>query len=511
MLWQTIAPATVALVLYLLVSMSSTDTDSTSYLKSNKSPGSRKRNMTRVYNFPEDDLGNIHIAFHKQDLRLPNNVHYAYDSVERFGVDEDLIKEYGKKGSYGIRSLYYPKWIQLTKNTWAYRQYGDWSWSNAGLIRMTNGKYLLVDTLMDFDLTKFMLENLPEVEVVDEDGSVGAEQINPKEIYAIVHTHGDVDHIYGDMFLKRFVRNTTLIITSEGTAKKMEMAPRPYRFGSGSKMSARLWKLISMGHATDSATRKLSPEYREMLLRMKPWMAKIALKFAAIIRSMAMFDAFNVRAVFARVAKPDIIAKDFPYSLDDHVDLLQLSQYAHCYGEAVIHVKQDASLKDDGSLESVVFTGDILFNSITPIQWVGPASAFIKSLNELLDLNATYYVAGHGPVSDKRAIQTSIDYFTYLQSGVQECNKNEVRDEFECGLLLLEKLPEPFRSWNSPERIFINVAVEMRKVKDPNYDGKKDFLSLFSTQGRFRNELELMDDEQAAKYCVASLREMGLC
>jgi glyoxylase-like metal-dependent hydrolase (beta-lactamase superfamily II) len=87
---------------------------------------------------------------------------------------------------------------------------GGWGWSNAGLV-VGDGRSVLVDTLLDLDLTAAMLDTM--VAVVD-----GA------PIDTVVNTHANGDHCYGNGEVVRR-RPDVEIVASTATAHEMADVP----------------------------------------------------------------------------------------------------------------------------------------------------------------------------------------------------------------------------------------------------------------------------------------------
>src|ERR1700739_4472207 len=63
---------------------------------------------------------------------------------------------------------------------------GSWGWSNAGLV-VDGGESLLIDTLFDLPLTRAMLDSMRR-----------AEPTATARIGALVNTHSNGDHVFGD-------------------------------------------------------------------------------------------------------------------------------------------------------------------------------------------------------------------------------------------------------------------------------------------------------------------------
>jgi glyoxylase-like metal-dependent hydrolase (beta-lactamase superfamily II) len=67
----------------------------------------------------------------------------------------------------------------------------------------------------------------------------------------------------------------------------------------------------------------------------------------------------------------------------------------------------------------VVFAGDVFFNSALPNTQDASILSWIKSLGELLKLNADTFVPGHGPVGGKDDVRRFLSYLEELKSMVE--------------------------------------------------------------------------------------------
>jgi glyoxylase-like metal-dependent hydrolase (beta-lactamase superfamily II) len=115
----------------------------------------------------------------------------------------------------------------------------------------------------------------------------------------------------------------------------------------------------------------------------------------------------------------------------------------------------------------VVYTGDLLFAHVTPVMWHGPLGGWLAALEAILALEADVFVPGHGPVSGRAELQALHDYWTWLGDAVKT-HKAAGRDPLEIATLLTGTREfDAFRAWESPERLYVNVA-----TIDRDLDGK---------------------------------------
>jgi glyoxylase-like metal-dependent hydrolase (beta-lactamase superfamily II) len=89
---------------------------------------------------------------------------------------------------------------------------------------------------------------------------------------------------------------------------------------------------------------------------------------------------------------------------DKEVHLIEVGP-AHTKGDVIVYVPVDR----------VVYTGDILFIGSHPIVWEGPIENWVRACDTILGLDVDVVVPGHGPLTDKRGVQQTRDYWVSLQ------------------------------------------------------------------------------------------------
>jgi cyclase len=72
-------------------------------------------------------------------------------------------------------------------------------------------------------------------------------------------------------------------------------------------------------------------------------------------------------------------------------------------------------------LEKTVFCGDIVFSGTPPLSLAGSVFGHIEQLKILIDLDASYYIPGHGPVVDKDYVSDSRDFLIKILEGARLC------------------------------------------------------------------------------------------
>ncbi|WP_375393037.1 MBL fold metallo-hydrolase [uncultured Sphingomonas sp.] len=133
---------------------------------------------------------------------------------------------------------------------------------------------------------------------------------------------------------------------------------------------------------------------------------------------------------------------------DKDVHLIEVGP-AHTGGDILVHVPSDR----------MVFTGDIVFLTNTPIIWSGPHENWLAALDELLAMDVDMIVPGHGPVTDKTGVMKVKQYLEHVE--------REARARFDAGMELHEAIQDislgEFDDWGGAERIVTNVLYFYRR------------------------------------------------
>ena len=137
---------------------------------------------------------------------------------------------------------------------------------------------------------------------------------------------------------------------------------------------------------------------------------------------------------------------------DRPVELHELGP-GHTAGDAIVHVP------DTG----VVFSGDLVFASDTPLVWAGPIESWLAALDRILAMRPRLIVPGHGPVTDDAGVRDLAHYLQYVL--------DEATARFEEGMDPDEAADDidlsPFADWSEHERIAVNVYTVYRGL-DPS-------------------------------------------
>ncbi|AKH42887.1 glyoxylase-like metal-dependent hydrolase (beta-lactamase superfamily II) [Altererythrobacter atlanticus] len=156
---------------------------------------------------------------------------------------------------------------------------------------------------------------------------------------------------------------------------------------------------------------------------------------------------------------------------DKTVELVDLGP-AHTASDTIAWVPGD----------SVVFTGDLLFNEGHPVLWAGPMSRWIAACRYIEDLKPETVVPGHGPICEVDAVRNMRHYFEHLMQ--------EARGRFEAGMPWREAARDipmkEYAHWTDPERIVANVY-SLYKEWDPDLEAAPPPV-IFAEMNRYRKE-----------------------
>lgn len=287
---------------------------------------------------------------------------------------------------------------------------GSWGWSNAGLIS-DGQRSLLVDTLYDVPLTERMLRTM-------RDATPAA-----RGIEAVVNTHANGDHCYGNQVLKG-----TPIIASKAAAEEMAEFPP-------AKMAA----FLKAGRLA----MKLPPPLSWIPL------GKGMPRLPALGRYLnACFGAFDYQNT-ALVLPSQTFSGSLKHSVGQiEVELLEVGP-AHTRGDVLAWVPS----------ARVVFTGDILFHLGHPIIWAGPIHNWIRACERIIALEPEVVVPGHGPLATVDAVTKLKAYLEYVRA--------QARTRYDAGMGVLEAARDislsDYSSWGDAERIVVNVDTLYRE------------------------------------------------
>lgn len=286
--------------------------------------------------------------------------------------------------------------LEIGDGLFAYLQPdGGWGWSNAGLIA-GDGTSLLVDTLFDLKLTREMLDAMASV-------------TDTSPIGALVNTHANGDHCYGN----ELVPDVEIIASAASAAEMNELPPQA------------LDGLLKLD--VDPVTKGY------------------------------LHSAFGPFSFGDITMTPPTTTFSGHHSLvvaDRTVDLIEVGP-AHTKGDILAHVPS----------ADTVFTGDILFIYGTPIIWDGPVQNWIDACDLITNLGVTTVVPGHGPVCGLDGVEMVRGYLVWLREQAVERHAGgmsaaDAARDIDLG---------HYSDWSDSERVAINVDSIYREL-DPAHE-----------------------------------------
>ena len=123
--------------------------------------------------------------------------------------------------------------------------------------------------------------------------------------------------------------------------------------------------------------------------------------------------------------------------------------HGHTIGDAIVFLPE----------ERVVFCGDLIFLYSTPMGVGASFSGWINTLSKIAELDAAFYVPGHGPLCGRDGLLLCREYLTLIY--------NEARKAFDAGVSSKEAAIHiplgKFKYWAEPERVILNVNTLYRE------------------------------------------------
>jgi glyoxylase-like metal-dependent hydrolase (beta-lactamase superfamily II) len=225
-----------------------------------------------------------------------------------------------------------------------------------------------------------------------------------RDIGTLVNTHRDADHTYGNRLMEH-----ARIIAAEACVQGMK---------------------------------DLSPALMRRLLHSRPEGLVGDYLFSLL---GPPFDFEHIESVFPNDTFTG--RRDMKVG-DKDVHLIEVGP-AHTGGDVLIHVPS----------ERLVYTGDIVFLTNTPIIWSGPHENWITALDELLAMDVDTIVPGHGPITDKNGVRKVKEYLQHVEK--------QSRLRFDAGMDVMEAIQDislgEFEDWGGVERIVVNVMYFYRR------------------------------------------------
>ena len=327
----------------------------------------------------------------------------------------------------------------------AYTQKGYWCWSNSGVVYdKSRNEITFIDVLTDIKQTQRMLD--------------AVEAVLPSAIPRnLIYTHCDVDHIAGQQLIFGKVDN---VYAAPG-CRDAVIGFYDSKMGSKLKLMHYVWHSV-LKHVV--RTRLFKSVFAE---RGVP-------KWIALFSSVELFEKFDFHNVdydthagtnymLPSIHVTESIRATFSSDQLQGVALHPSPVPSHSNHDVVVHVPA----------ANVHFTGDLVFNGVTPVMWAGTFDDCIAACQAFENDVIGYVVPGHGAIqhAKQKPLQKMKAYWSHLQSEVNQCKKASL-EASDCAKRALQSLPENYRKWGDSERTLINVLVQYQNEANPG--GKVD-------------------------------------
>jgi cyclase len=318
-----------------------------------------------------------------------------------------ITPTYAKVTRFGEKPHYKEGLYKLEHDIYAWMvPNGSWGESNAGLI-VGSGESLLVDTLWDVNYTHTMIQAMSPF-------------IKENPLQYVVNTHADGDHFWGN----ELVTDAEIITSQLSYLEMTHTKPK----------SMLLFK--KMGKFFSIIKRFNNDKVGHWFLSMTAPYAFEAVTHTPATRT---FEGELTVRVGGR-----------------EVQLIEIGP-AHTVGDLMVYIPDAKTL----------FSGDILFVESTPIIWAGPLENCLKALDKIMELDVNIIIPGHGPITDKSGVEDVKKYWEFVD--------RQVRRRFQKGMSVPEAArdivlsnefkKQKFATWNSPERMMINVHTLYRHLQ----------------------------------------------
>ncbi len=150
-------------------------------------------------------------------------------------------------------------------------------------------------------------------------------------------------------------------------------------------------------------------------------------------------------------------------TLDDRLTLVEGKREVELRFIGIGHTDGDIILYLPA--EKIVFLGDLFFNQALPNTQDANLLEWMKTLGEILKLDAEKYVPGHGPVGTRKDVSEFLSYFTELKTLVEPAvTRGDSMDQ----ILKDIQIPGKFSSWSFQNFYTANVQqtyVELRALQ----------------------------------------------
>jgi glyoxylase-like metal-dependent hydrolase (beta-lactamase superfamily II) len=242
--------------------------------------------------------------------------------------------------------------------------------------------------------------------------------VTAKPVRYLVNSHFHSDHTHGN---QAFPRAQSIIASTNGRRDilQKDMAAMSRTVATAQSQLERMRK--------DAAAEK-DPAQKD-----------------ALLRQAAARKSFLDRLLRLKILPPTMTFDDSLVIQDGtrEVRLLYLG-VGHTEGDAVLFLPA----------EKIAFVGDLFFNSAFPNCQDANLLAWMKTLEEVLKLDAEKFVPGHGPVGSRQEVQDFMSYLEDLKSMVEPA---VTRGDSLEQLLRETRIPEKYSSYRFPNLFPANL------------------------------------------------------
>jgi len=153
-----------------------------------------------------------------------------------------------------------------------------------------------------------------------------------------------------------------------------------------------------------------------------------------------------------KVCKPNLTFSKH-LNLYGHQRAAQLIAFtgAHTESDTVLYLPEDG----------IVFTSDLLFVNTHPYLSEGDPNLLLQALNELLTLNASCFIPGHGPIGTVEDIRSMISYVEDCLSMGEKLAQAGIEDEALSDI----PVPQKYKNWGLPHMFQDNIASIYKRIK----------------------------------------------
>jgi cyclase len=184
------------------------------------------------------------------------------------------------------------------------------------------------------------------------------------------------------------------------------------------------------------------------------------------------FGEFDFRGI--KSCLPSVTFDDrMTVHLEDRAVELMHFGPAHTMGDVAAYVP-DAR---------VLFAGDLLFYTDTPVEWQGSLTGWMSALDKMAAMDPAVVVPGHGPLCGKEGLLELREYFALVREQSARHFKAGVDADEAARRTELGR----FMKWTLPERLVAIVDKCYRDLNEQPDDAPVDALGMLARMGKLRD------------------------